>query len=350
MAISNKQRPYGQLLVDFANAGSTDEAGLKYFENVQKVFGFPSKFTDKAKANFPTINNFHSSLTDREMQCFKLILEKKNIEMEILSAIGGEFLDYDIYSQSFYIREAFVADSENDLYKDNIESPEKKITIEELKEIIQTDRNRPGHSLEQKSALKILPKLIRIGKNIFAFKDISEVRYKELSECDTHYEDLISEHWHIENTQKSLKLLLDEIIKSPLLSDSKMLKEILLRYNETPKFKVYLSDDGTIKDKPFSEDFFLNRENIPFYDYGKQFYSGPISYCVVEFFKDLKNIKYLKKCKQCKAFIIIGHIGRQFCDEPKECKKIFYNQYRTKRMREEYRNPDSPKFKVDYLR
>src|SRR5208282_4602047 len=318
----DKKRFYGQLLVDFANAGSTDEAGFRYFENVQKVFGFPAKFTDKAKENFPTINNFYSSFNDREMQCFKLILEKKNIEMEILLAIDGEYLEYDIYSQSFSIRKSITPQSKDGLCKGYSESKDKIITIEELKEIIRIDRNRPGHNLEQKNALKILPKLIRIGKNIFAFKDISEVRYKELSECDTHYEDLISEHWHIENSQKSLKLLLDQIIKSPLLSDSKMIKEILLRYNETKKFKVYLSDDGTIKDKPFSEDFFLNRENIPFYDYGRQFYSGPISYCVVEFFKDLKNIKYLKKCKQCEDFFIASHVSRQFCDESKECKKI----------------------------
>ena len=38
-----KARLYGQLLIDFANAETSDEAGLTYIENIKKSFGFSDK-------------------------------------------------------------------------------------------------------------------------------------------------------------------------------------------------------------------------------------------------------------------------------------------------------------------
>lgn len=350
MTISNQQRLYGQLIVDFANAVSTDEAGLGYFENIQKVFGFPPQFIDKAKTNFPTLYGFNSSLTDPEMQCFNLILEKMDIEREILSAINGEFLEYNIYSKSFHIRESSVDQSEDGMWEDhgNAESKCREFSVADIKEMVRMDHADPGYKSRQKNVSKILPELIKLGKQILAVKGLSKERRKELSQREPYYRNLDAEHWHIENIQINLKMLLDEILENHPLSNSNMFKRILLRYNEIPKSEAYLSYDGTIKDySPFGEALFLSRENIPL-DL-ELIYNGPISYCVVEFFRGFNNIKYLKKCKKCNDFIITRHIGRQFCDEPKECKKIYYNKDRARRMKEDYRNPASKKFKEKYI-
>jgi hypothetical protein len=229
------------------------------------------------------------------------------------------------------------------------ESKDKEITITELEEMVRTDHADPGYKSRQKNLPISLAKLPKIGKKILALKEISKERYKEISEHEPHYRNLKLEHRHIEKIQKILRKLLDDILQTPLLSNSKMLQNILLRYNETPKSKVYLSDDGMIKEyPPFSKEIFLNRKIISL-DL-EQIYNGPISCCVVEFLRNSKNIRYLKQCKQCNDFFIARHASRQFCNEPKKCKKIFFDKYRKRLMKEEYRNPSSPKFKVDYLR
>ncbi|UCG13103.1 MAG: hypothetical protein JSU72_01005 [Deltaproteobacteria bacterium] len=51
--MTNQERLYGQLLVDFANATTIDEAAIGFLENVQRVFRFSHGFVEKAKEGFP---------------------------------------------------------------------------------------------------------------------------------------------------------------------------------------------------------------------------------------------------------------------------------------------------------
>jgi hypothetical protein len=48
--MENKDRLYGQLVIDFANAKTSDEACLKLLENMQGTFGLPPDFAEKARA------------------------------------------------------------------------------------------------------------------------------------------------------------------------------------------------------------------------------------------------------------------------------------------------------------
>lgn len=87
-------------------------------------------------------------------------------------------------------------------------------------------------------------------------------------------------------------------------------------------------------------------DTSPFHIPADLFY---ISFALVEFLS-LNKLKYLKKCRFCKQYLIAKDPRRQYCYEPKKCKELYYNNDRKRRMREDYRNPDSLKFKVNYLR
>ncbi len=351
MTISKQDRGCGRLVVDFVNPETTDEVGLKYFQNIQKVFGFTSGFIDKAKVQFPTIDNFNNLMNDVEKQCFQLILNKIDIELEIMAAIHGVFLYYDIYSKKIRIGESFTHYSKDGLCFGKTDHKEKIISVKKLKEMIEKGPTEAGSKLKKTDALKNLPILEKTSEKILALKGISKKRYYEILEYKEYYRNLNMEHWKIQNIQKLLKILLNDIIHGNSLSDSNILKKILLKYNQIPKVKVIISNEGTIQDSsPFSEDFFIDRKNRSVYEYTSQVYDWPISYCLVEYLRDQKNLDYLKKCGQCNCFFIAKDTRRQFCYEPKKCKKIHNNKSVAIKMKNEYRNPDSTKFKVDYLR
>lgn len=298
MAIPNQLRLYGQLIVDFANAGSTDEAGHKYFENLQKAFGLSPQFTDRAKENFPTVTAFNALLNDTEKNCFDLVLKKTDIELELLSALNGEFLEYNIDSKSFHILKSQIAHSKDGSWPDYGNSIEEVLSPAELERIIMSDCTDPGYKARQKKAPKLIAALNALGKKILKSKSISDERYKELSTFVHIYRNMMVEHYHIERCQKELNLLLDQIAQTGSLSNNSVFDELLTTYNIIPKSEAFLSHDGSIaRVEPFREDLFLNRENFPLDS--ELVYDGPISYCVIKFFEDLNSIKHLKKCTDC---------------------------------------------------
>lgn len=351
MTIAKRDRIYGYLIVDFVNAKTTDEAGMKYFENIQKVFGFQSGFVNQARGQFPTYDHFYSSFNNVEKKCFELILDKRNIELGLLAAVHADFLHYDVHSKIIHICESVVPQSEEGLCIGKTKHKEKYISIKILREMIKKYRADIDYKFIKENALKALPTLEKVAAEIVALKGISKKRYNEISKYEECYWNLNIEHYHIQKVQQSLRKFLNDIIQGKSLSDNKILKKILLTYNQIPKAKLILSKDGAIKDvSPFNENFFLDRGNRHSHEYVSQVYDGPISYCFAEYLRDQRNVDYLKKCGQCNCFFIAKDTRRQFCYEPKRCKKIHNNKSVAIKMKNEYRNPDSPKFKIDYLR
>lgn len=41
--LSKRDRAYGQLITNFANAETSDEAGLKYIQNIKEALKFPDR-------------------------------------------------------------------------------------------------------------------------------------------------------------------------------------------------------------------------------------------------------------------------------------------------------------------
>ena len=48
-----RARQYAKVVIDYANAGTTDDVLSKFFENIQRAFGFSTTFVDEAKKYSP---------------------------------------------------------------------------------------------------------------------------------------------------------------------------------------------------------------------------------------------------------------------------------------------------------
>lgn len=312
MAISDQQRLYGQLLVDFANAGTTDEAGLKYFENVQKVFPFPSQFADIAKTNFPTLNGFHFSLNDSEMQCFELISEQKLIEKEILSAIDGTALRYDFNSKYFHVHTLPVVQLDDGSYEmyDEAEPVGRDISIDELEVMLRLNKKYPDSKKISEDILSFsLPRLLELGEILSELKEISGERYQQISDLEDIYTEVTSEHMHIEIIQKMLNEYLDNVVQNLPLQNIEIYDEIVSRYNDTQKSRINITNAGIEDESPFHESHFIDRTDISIHCLEK-IYDSPIAYCFIEFLRGTESREHLKKCNLCEKFYIANKLLR----------------------------------------
>jgi len=305
MAITCKQNLYGQLLVDFVNATSTEQAGLKYFENVQKVFGFSYRFTDQAKAAFPVLGNFLVPLSEPEKRCCGFISEIKKIEERIDYAFFDN-IKYDIYSKTFHRPDRNVHEDE--------EPTVRELSIEEMKAMLQTYyRHLDSKQINNEILLSHLPKLLALGEQILSIEGISKERYKQISEIEAAYDDAQKEHSHIAGIQNVLNSLLHDVVKTEHKGDNKVINEILQRYNNRNKLSEQPTTTTAIDKKKFNEADFFSRNDCGYDWY--QIYNQPVDYCVNEFLGAIKNIEYLKKCERCGKF----YIANKLIEKQKRC-------------------------------
>lgn len=316
MAISEKQRLYGQVLVDFANATETDEAGLKYFENIQKAFGLPYPFIKKSKNNFPTLKDALSFFSATEIKCLNLISEKKMFDFHINCFIREVSVHYDVYSKFFRVgsyKEAtpkdgysFSPDKDGIIYND--------ISVDELKKLISSNSFYNISEEEKKEVFdSTIPRLIDLGEKISSIK-ISKKRYKEILEFEYTYEDIRLEHERIIMIRDDLQSFLDEITVTRDIAENKSFKEMLSRYNEARKSYTKITDQGILNEFAFDEAYFTDRNDFSVHTLEK-IYNVPIFFCAVALFKTKENADYLKKCAMCEKFFIAKRLikSRKFC-------------------------------------
>lgn len=294
MTISKEQRCYGQLLVDFANATSTDEAGLKYFENIQKAFDLPYSFIDEAKNIFPTLNDFYSALTKEEIKCLELISQKKMIENEIAACLYVNSLRYDAYSKTVHIEvhQEMQLEDGSIVTDTSIERICRDLSIDELEEMIRQNDSQPD-STERKENIfsSSIPTLLRLGNRITKIEGISNEKYQELYLLEDTCANIEAEHDYIEVNQKKMKSFFKDVMKNRAPINTQLL-------NKTSLDDVYFTDRS---DFPFP---FLYRV-----------YKFPLVYCIAEFFNVTNNIEHLKKCELCKKF----YIANKQIKEQKRC-------------------------------
>ena len=91
--ISDAHRRYGQLLTDFANAKTSDDAAHIFFERVKIAFNFSSHFLTASTETFPSLKDFTSSLTEEDIGNFELLKlrEDDSIEYPVYQDLIDEF-------------------------------------------------------------------------------------------------------------------------------------------------------------------------------------------------------------------------------------------------------------------
>jgi len=83
-------------------------------------------------------------------------------------------------------------------------------------------------------------------------------------------------------------------------------------------------------------------------DIFNSFIRNIVAFSIIGFLLD-NDRRRLKYCSVCDDFFVAKDIKLKVCYPPKNCKKVYKSQDNVRRMREDYRNPTSPKFKVTYL-
>jgi hypothetical protein len=127
---------YGKLVCEFANAKTTDDILISFFENIQTAFGFSKNFTKKALKQFPTKKIMTEQLTSKEKELFQILLQRNKILKSCNTAFHRIYCNVDKYepiNSMFTFTERYfflnIPEPNQDYFEEIALIPEK--TIEE---------------------------------------------------------------------------------------------------------------------------------------------------------------------------------------------------------------------------
>jgi hypothetical protein len=367
--ILNKNRLYGDLICHFANASTSDEAGLTFLEDIKKAFGFPDKvpagyyfdergeriydYRDDECYQFPTMETFKSRLDrdeildEKQKQLIRDFLEKhpSHLHYSSMSTSYNRFpnikRDHHIYVERdpmiyYSIQKSAEYLGEGKFVAHNVgtSGPQSKKKGGSWK-----DKGDGILSFDTSFEKKIRSYL---GKNKIPEKISQRIEHLLYWYC----EELEPEHNHIKKITSSLKNLLDAIAHTGNYTDADL--STLVKYNELyneGKFSDYaftnIKDDGSINIMTyplFDAVFFINRFQTNPHLCLEDYYDKPIAYCLIEFLKEQNNINYLKKCSDCQHFFLKAkrYKEQKYCPT---CSKRDHTpkEEKAKRQREIYR-------------
>lgn len=314
--ISDKHLLYAKVFLDFANAKSSDEAGLKFKENVDIAFDVTKRYKQGRPPipmeKFRTIADFENRVNQLPKDMTIIVDRiKTEVSLKYCLSMPGSI-------------NSLISGSEIDTRHDRIN----------------------------------LSYLFDIPEIHVALNKLVEEDQRAIKSMTSQYLSLIIEHNHILDVKRNLSLCLNSLIdyRDCRKRDARFFTvfgDFFQDTYNTIKLDIEyanLNDDGyfIIDMAPIISVRFLHDNPQPLYI--AEYYYEPIAYCLIEFLREVANQKYLKRCKYCGDFFLAEDPRRQFCYEPRTCKKQYSNKDVARRMKEDYRNPDSPKFKPDYLR
>ena len=286
--MTKQQRLYGKLVVDFANAESSDEACLKTLENIQHVFEFSSGFVERATKVFPTLSS--------QPKIKSKILWNKH--KEIIQSIGKkldyhyEVLDADYLKQTLTIAELHSARS--DEWDPDAGEP-RELPVREIAEI------------SDKIDLETVEPLVGVWNQMY----------------------ILNGHKQIDSIRKDLRDLLEQIIEGKNLYRNHLIRELLSAYDEMSKPKLVITKNGAITEEhTFSEESYLTKEawESPHWTL---LHKEPLAYCLVKHILADEKREYVRKCEECKRFYISKtRRERKFCSD--KCRLKLHNRERIK--------------------
>lgn len=372
MAKADRAKLCGKLLVDFANADTSDEAGFDFISNVQKVFEYPPQFTYKAQRKFPELKSFFNEFDSSEKVLLDLFIEEINTEQGLTDKGLKVFLEgyeYDLedykYEESRKLCFTCDVSLDDDLPGDEclIKLGKSKIRNQEklqdlffkyntYRDII-VDMNNINENedliLEMCSNfIDDIFKYVEIGNRILEIlhvkKLVSLERYKQIETKAYYYYNLIKkEHDHIDTIRTRLCESLKRITKNHQLSKDD-LEDILSIYNNIKISKLYVTEKGDIEEQTsfVNQKIFLNRDDknnfSSAFGYYSKFhcnciYHQIISYSFVNFLRNANSKNLLKECPYCKSYFIAEDERRSKCYSSACIKK--YEREKKRKQRED---------------
>ncbi len=334
----------GTILVDFANAKTTDEAFIAYFRNIKTFLSFSPDFVERIKKVFPLKSSFYALLNQTEFKLLNLISEKERKIRSLESQIGyiGYILEDCNYKNNTLLLLQYVSCEGEPGYdydgpfivpiddiKDKIQNTCHPDVLGHIEELMETDRQ------------------IHNKKN-----EVSIERFKELEALLKKHLEIIYLHEVIKETQKNFRDILENVTKGkrlrenfPFLYYFKQLREkdpfldYFKHYNHA-NTKLAISDGDFLIEVPLiTERKYLKTKEINWH----VVIENDLRYCMIEFFKHEESKRYIHHCKNCKKYFVAKKIDKRIKYCPlcspkskmgKEERKEYQKKYRGKKRKE----------------
>jgi hypothetical protein len=335
-------KSYGQLIEDFVNAKTTDEACSRLLEGLQNTFDFPKDFAEKATKAFPLPLKIKSSLTRNEKVLVKCILAEERIMLFLrnqLHLLSLELDNYDPQKDNLIVRDIILHSWAVEGYSD--------VDIEYSKPFEQHINEFEASEWEsmKPSTKKEIKKLMKVGKTILKLKkDVFESRFSELKKVAQQYKKAYENHTHIKRTQNELINAIDLLVTGLNLNENKYFNEFLRHYQTLykPELVLHSDDSFSLKTKFLEADHFY-KEKKEGYGFILTSYHEAISFLLVEFLMPERNRNLFYECSECNKYFVGGKSDRRikFCSScsPKskmsiEKRKEYQRKYRQKKKQE----------------
>lgn len=319
-------KKYGQAVIDFANAGDTDEACFGFFDNLQSLFAFTPEVANQIKHAFPALGSRAGLSDGLNQKLAELLLEKKRLLFKLNERFAGmnySIEDYDALKRTLNLvsldwerdrRDRDALDTANSggagfletfklLGLSIVDGP---ITVKIDAITDEIEASMGSEALEQ------IRELAGIGHTIAELTNgLDEQRLDELNFLSEENRKIIKLHRKIEKVQSECRDLLDSASVGQRLNQIPALSHFLAIHNGMQTDKMVIGDDDCLLTVgPVDETTFLGVGQIGgWYDV---LLKG-ISFCVVAFFKSRPASRLVRRCRQCRKYYLAKLSNQLYC-------------------------------------
>jgi hypothetical protein len=324
-------KKFGQFIVDFVNANSTEEAVLSCFRNLQRHFAFSPDFSEMAKNLFPSINVISVLLNNDDKKLLEQIIEKNSIINRLneqFQSINYAIENYDpLYKTVSLMSLDWNRDTNGGLPETIPAGQEDEdsggflqtlkllgLSIVDGPVTIKIDAIRSEiEALLGKQASDQISRLTEVGHIIDELIiDIDEGRYEELHLLAEEHREVIDFHYKIEDIQTDFRQIIDMEIEGKPFSEMPAFATYLETYNRTGRHRLIIDKHNRlIAQSPINELKYLTIKEVKDW---LEVFRADTAYCLIEVLKSVKSRKRLKKCLTCKSYFMARrpHI-QKFC-------------------------------------
>ena len=305
-----RDRHFGQLVVDFANAPSPEQAGIVFIRGAAKAFGYGSGFLEKALDRYPTLKRFHDALPGDDRKLVDLLLE----ERKLLSVVNNlpcnislASYDYDgTRGLTFKIQPLEPKwDSENPYEEDVFRVAVEAGGTAWLGEVAEMFDDRAPLTQEmdevKERLLSCMEEYVALGERILEIRRaIPAEKTHEAQQWAAYFSRIQAEQEVLAELLERWRMILHDIIASKDLCRNQTLQDLLVVYNEINRREIAAAADGTLYEKPlFEERYFTERAGL-----ADEYYHNVLVFAFIEFLKGYGNRERLRRCDKCEAFFI----------------------------------------------
>lgn len=313
---------YGQVVCDFANAKTVDEACFKHFQNLQSILAFSPTFAEQIKAAIPLLSAFKTSLSQPESQLVDLILKEGTIREKLFDQLSntGTYLVENYDSEKLTL----VVYKEKDSDADWEERPTYEMSVQEFEDQIKDHISEPLRS----DISRHVNGLMEVGKQISDIKSsLSESRVRTLEHFSSQY--LFLEKG-VKLIQDAVRQVLDKVICGAALREDYYFSRFLEAYNsEQSELVLREGDRFELQPRVNERDYVEMNEDE---DRTLQWHDrleNDLAYFLIEFVLQEKNRRLIHKCDECGKYYIADRVytsksGRYFCRD--KCRLDYHNR------------------------